>query len=128
MRLRGWLKRIERDARGDLDSFELEDGSRYYYDPASLDVFLHMTECLRAQSAGKTTFPEPPPVVAAIARAKNREAALEKVFEGGLFVMPYDPEALIKEGRFLPSSMVAGEELGEIAEDLSEQARAEREG
>ena len=35
--------------------------------------------------------------------------------------MPYDSEALIERGEFVPVSMVAGRELGERAEDLSEQ-------
>jgi hypothetical protein len=35
--LRNWIKRLERGAREDLASFVLEDGSRYYYDPASGD-------------------------------------------------------------------------------------------
>jgi hypothetical protein len=32
MSLRGWIKRLERRAREDLESFELLDGSIYYYD------------------------------------------------------------------------------------------------
>jgi len=121
MGLRGKLRRLERDARGNLDSFQLEDGSRFYFDPASCEVFLHNSACLEAQSGGKTTFPEPPPVVKAIARARDRAAALNKVFEGGFMVMPYDTEALIERGEFVPVSMVVGRELGEVAEDLSEQ-------
>ena len=40
MGLRGWLKRLERDARGELASFILEDGSRhYYYNPDKRRVF-----------------------------------------------------------------------------------------
>jgi hypothetical protein len=31
-RFRGWLKRLERAASEDLESFELLDGSTYYYD------------------------------------------------------------------------------------------------
>src|SRR3712207_8758417 len=38
---RHWVRRLERDARGSLDSFELEDGGRFYFDPASYEVFLH---------------------------------------------------------------------------------------
>jgi hypothetical protein len=81
---------------------------------------LHSMECLRAQGEGKTTFPEPPPVVKAIARAKDREVALAKVFNGGFVVMPYDTEALIERGEFVPVSMVVGRELGEPLEDPSE--------
>jgi hypothetical protein len=112
------LRRFEQAARDHLESFVLEDGSRCYYDPASAEVFLHSMECLRAQGEGKTTFPEPPPVVKAIARAKNRDAAFEKVFDGTFSVVPYDTEALVNRGEFVPRSMVAGRELGETADDL----------
>ncbi len=86
-----------------------------------------MLSCLKAQSRGETTFPAPPPVVKAIANAKNRAAAFDQVFEGDVFVLPYEREALIERGEFVPRSMVAGRELGEgPLPDLSEQARAER--
>jgi hypothetical protein len=81
---------------------------------------LHSMDCLRAQHEGKTTFPEPPPLVKAIARAKNRAAAFEKVYSGTFSVMPYDPEALVERGELRPCSMVVGRELGEPLPDLSE--------
>ncbi len=37
MGLKRWMRRIERAAQGEVESFELRDGSRYYYDPASWD-------------------------------------------------------------------------------------------
>jgi hypothetical protein len=114
------LRRFEQAAREHLESFVLEDGSRFYYDPVSPEVFLHSMECLEAQGEGKTTFPEPPPVVKAIARAKNRDAAIEKVFDGTFSVVPYDTEALVNWGEFVPRSMVASRELGEPLPDLSE--------
>ncbi len=120
MGFRDKLRRFEQAARDHLESFVLEDGSRFYYDPASAEVFLHSMECLEAQGEGKTTFPEPPPVVKAIARARDREAALNKVFAGAFIVMPYDTEALIERGEFVPVSMVVGRELSEPLEDLAE--------
>jgi hypothetical protein len=120
MGLRNKVRRLEAAARGDLDNFELEDGSRFYFDPEDYTVFMHTMECLGAQGESKMTFPEPPPVVKAIARAKDREAALEKVVDGGFMVMPYDTEALVERGEFVPVSMVVGRELGEPLEDLSE--------
>jgi hypothetical protein len=118
------MHRLEAALRDRLDSFELEDGSRFYFDRTSGERFLHSMSCLRAQGEGKTTFPEPPPKVKAIARAKDRAAAFEKVYSGDLVVMPYDVQALIERGEFVPVSMVVGRELGEVAEDLSEQAKA----
>ena len=120
MVLRDKLKRLERDARENLDWFSLEDGLRFYYDPAGPDVFLHSLACLAAQGEGKTTFPEPPPVVKAIARANDRAAAFSKVYDGGFMVMPYDADALIERGEFVPVSLVAGRQLGELLEDLNE--------
>jgi hypothetical protein len=73
--LKGQLKRIEQGLRGTLESFVLEDGSRYY-DPTSAERFLHGMDCLRTQGEGKTTFPEPPKTIKALARARDRGAAL----------------------------------------------------
>jgi hypothetical protein len=41
--LRSWIKRLEHAAQGGLASFELVDGSRYYYDrlEAAKETFLH---------------------------------------------------------------------------------------
>jgi hypothetical protein len=120
MGLRSWLKRVEHSARGTLASFELEDGSRFYFDPEQGEVFLHTCECLRAQGEGATAFPEPPPVVQAIARAKDRRAAFERVYSGDFSVLPYDRDALIERGELVPVSMVVGVALGEVLPDLSE--------
>jgi hypothetical protein len=38
--LRRQLKRLEEELRGSLQSFVLEDGSRYYYNPTSGELFL----------------------------------------------------------------------------------------
>jgi hypothetical protein len=120
-KLRWALNALKRDARENLDSFILEDGSRFYFDATSPATFLHSIACLGAQGEGKTTFPEPPPVVKAIARAKDRAAAFSKVYgDANFLVLPYDAEALIVRGEFVPVSMVAGRELGETLDDLSE--------
>jgi hypothetical protein len=119
-RIRGWLKRLERDARKDLASFVLEDGSRHYYDPESGDCFLHSMDCLRAQGDGEP-FPEPPETVKAIARAKDRRTALNQLYPNGSFgVFPYEPEALVERGELVPRSLVAGRMLGEPLPYLSE--------
>jgi len=120
MPLRGWIKRLERDARGDLESFILEDGSRHYYDPQSGECFLHAMECMRAQHLGGEAFPEPPETLKAIARARDRRAALNQLYGGTFDVFPYEREALVERGELVPRSLVAGRELGEPLEDLSE--------
>ncbi len=121
MGLRGKVRALERMARGQVESFELEDGSRHYYDPSSAERFLHSLECLRAQGEGKTSFPEPPETVRALLRAKDRAAALKQVYGNGSFTLiPYDTEALVLRGELVPRSMVVGKELGEALPDLSE--------
>jgi hypothetical protein len=119
MALKGWLKRLEQAARGDLANFMLEDGSRHYFDPKSGELFLHGCACLRAQHDGEP-FPEPPETIKALRRARDRGAALELVTGGTLGIFPYDPEALVERGVLVPRSLVAGRELGAPVEDLSE--------
>jgi hypothetical protein len=121
MGVRGRLKRLERGSREDLASFVLEDGSRHYYDPQSGECFLHSMDCLRAQGDG-VPFPEPPETVKAIARAKDRRAALDQLYSGGSFgLFPYEPEALVERGELVPRSLVAGRDLGDgPIPDLSE--------
>jgi hypothetical protein len=121
MGLRSRVKRLERAARGDLASFVLEDGSRYYYDPQSGECFLHSMDCLRAQGDCEP-FPEPPETVKAIVRARDRRAALDQLAPNGSFgVFPYEVEALVGRGELVPRSLVAGRELGDPDPgDLSE--------
>ena len=120
MGLRDSLRRLRREMAGDLDSFVLESGDRYYFDPASLELISHIFDCLHAQGAGEP-FPEPPPVVRAIARAKHREAALHQVVGGGDLLFPYKVPDLVESGELVPRSLVVGHELGEgPLPDLSE--------
>ena len=41
MGLRARLQRLEHRAQGSLVSFELLDGSRSYYNPQTLELFMH---------------------------------------------------------------------------------------
>ncbi len=115
MGLRGKLKSLEKALRGNLDSFELSDGTRYYF---SLEetwetAFIHMTDCLRAQAEG-VSFPEPPEICHAIARAKDRRGALEAIGGGrSALLLPYERDALVERGELIERSMVRGHELGE---------------
>ena len=121
MGLREQLRGLKRDLRGNLDSFPLEDGTRYWFDPSSAELFLHAVGCLSAQGDG-VDFPEPPETLKAVARARHREAALNQVLGGASFVLfPYEFEALVERGELVPRSLVAGHELGEgPLPDLSE--------
>ena len=118
MGLRGNLRRLERGAREDLASLILEDGSRYY-NPESGECFLHACACIRAGSKGEP-FPGPE-TIKALTRARHLSAALNQLYPGGSFgVFPYEVEALVERGELVPRSLVAGRELGEVLEDLSE--------
>jgi hypothetical protein len=119
---RGWVKRLEHSSRGDLRSFLLEDGTRYYYDPSSPEIFLHGMDFGSAQFNGDP-LPEPPETIKAITRARNRAAALDAVVTGDPDNFPYERDALIADGELVPRSLVAGYELGEKIEgskDLAE--------
>jgi hypothetical protein len=121
--LRSWIKRLERDARGELASFELLDGSRYYFDPTSWEIFEHYYECLKAGSAHN--WPEPPEVVRKLTEAKDVERAIEKVRGEGWSFLVYDENILIHERRLEPRGLVARYDpnLGEhVIRDPYEQA------
>ena len=118
MGLRARLERLERVARGTLVSFELLDGSRFYYNPQTLELFLHWTKCLDAGNPDK--WPEAPEAVRKVTEAKNPEAALERI-SGGAAWLPYDREALLRERVIRPRSLVAGRDVyDQEVEDLSE--------
>src|SRR5215211_2342150 len=104
--LRSWVKRVEHAARGNLASFELLDGSRYYYDPASWELFMHWYECLGETSTHN--WPEAPEVIRKLCEAKDPQAALDAVMEEqrtfGTFA--YDPDILVNERRLEPWGLV----------------------
>jgi hypothetical protein len=123
--LRAWLKRLERGARGEMGSFELLDGSRYYFDPLSGELFLHWCDCIRA--GNPPDWPEPPEVVRKLCEARDVRRALEELTDPGVVgtsgftCLVYDAETLINERRLEPRSLVAGRDAYDQAvEDLSE--------
>jgi len=116
--VRSRLRRLARAARGHLASFELEDGSRFYWDRQSGELFLHLCDCLRHHHEPER--PEPPEVVKALARAMDRRAAFAEVFGPYRDMLPYDEQALVERGEIVPISLVVGRELGEPLPDLSE--------
>jgi hypothetical protein len=99
---RGKLKRLERAARGAVDSFALVDGSRHYFDPSGGEQFLHAMRCVRAHHEGKP-YPVPPETIKALTRARSRGAALDRV-AGDTF--PYEREDLVERGELVPRSLV----------------------
>jgi hypothetical protein len=112
--LRSWIKRLEREARGNLETFELLDGSRYYYDPWETNkrLFLHAYDMYLG-----ITSPAPE-IFHKICEAKDPEAVLATIAaeNPGEFVDPaalYDFDALIHERKLMPI-------IADPPEDLSE--------
>ena len=118
MPLRSWIKRLERDAREDLESFELQGGITYYYDRLETykEQFLHACDL----QLGRGEWPEPPEVYRKICEAKDRAAVLERFKPENpqvAFVNVaelFDTDALIHKRRLVPLLAV------EPPEDLSE--------
>jgi hypothetical protein len=104
--MRRWIKRLEHAARGDLASFELLDGSRYYFDTASPELFMHWYECGKAGSAHN--WPDPPEVLSKLTEAKDVEQTAELVRgEGSWDFFVYDIEVLIGERTLEPRGLVS---------------------
>ena len=118
MGLRGDLRRLERGAREDLESFVLEDGSRYYFDRLETykELFLHAYD---VQLGDADKWPEPPEVYRKVCEAKDPAAVLEQFKpedpERALVnpVELFDTDVLVRERRLVPLSV-------EPAVDLSE--------
>jgi hypothetical protein len=112
------LKRLKQASRDDLVSFELRDGSRYYYVQGG-ELFMHWYECIGA--GNPENWPEPPEVVRKLTEAKDPRAALAEVMGGGDDYLTFEPEILINERRLEPRSLVADRDVhGQDVEDLSE--------
>jgi len=117
------LQRLEKAAQGKLGYFVLREGGRYWFDPVSIHVelFTHSMNSIRADYGGEPRA-DPPEIMGALARAKDRKAALEGLYpEGGSMPLSaYDLRALVERGELVPRSFVAGREVGERLEGLSE--------
>ena len=136
MGLRSWVKRVEHAARGDLASFELLDGSFYYYDPTSWELFMYWHDCAVQDTAHD--WPEAPEVIRKLCEAKDPEGALEQVMStAGFGGLVYDPEVLIAERRLVPRGLISRfdphrgkhvvlDPYDSRVEDLSEQAKDAR--
>jgi hypothetical protein len=119
MGLRGKLKRLERHASEDFESFELLDGSTYYYDRLETykELFLHACDL----QLGKGEWPEPPEVYRKMCEARDVAKVLERF-------KPEEPERAFVNLAVLYDTDVLVNERRLVAlyhapvEDLSEQA------
>jgi hypothetical protein len=117
------LQRLERAVRGKLGYFELQGGSRYWFDPGSppIELFGHASKSLRADYNCEPR-PDPPEILRALTHAKDRKTALERLYPegGGMLFCAYDLEALAERGELVPRSFVTSREVGERVEDVSD--------
>jgi hypothetical protein len=117
MSLRGWIKRLERRAREDLESFELLDGSIYYYDRLETykELFLHACDL----QLGKGEWPEPPEVYRKMCEARDVAEVLERFKpedpERAFVNLAelYDTDVLVNERRLVPLYHAPVEDLSE---------------
>jgi hypothetical protein len=116
-RLRDAWRRLRRELEGELESFELRDGSRFYYDAGEVykEVFLHSMECGKAE--GLSGWPKPPEVYLKMCEAKDPGAVLERFAPSDkpawFIELPYEREALIHERRLVPVEHEPVEDLSE---------------
>ncbi len=101
-RLRDALARLRREMRGELESFALADGSRYFYNPmeAHAAVFLHGVKCVTTDSP--EDWPPPPEVYQKLTEARDPATVLERLTSAEAVEFPYDREALVSERRLVP--------------------------
>ncbi len=122
MSLRGKLDRLQKTMQGKLSFFELADGQRYYFEPqrAFWATFRFFTESMTADYK-REPRPDPPAVLKAVAGARDRSEALNRVMDGGSH-LPLDRTALVGRGEFVPRSLVAGREYADLGvpKDLGE--------
>ena len=103
--MRSWIRRLERDARGHLESFELLDGSTYYYDRLETygELFVHACDL----QLGRGEWPEPPELYRKMCEARDPAAVLERLGpeepEGALVDVSYifDTNVLVNERRLV---------------------------
>jgi hypothetical protein len=118
MTLKGQLRRLERGLRGTLESFVLEDGTRYYFDPIETykELFLHAVD---VQLGEAEKWPEPPEVYRKMCEARDPAAVLERFRPENpqsAFVDPtalFDTDAFVNERRLVPISYEPPEDLSE---------------
>ena len=118
------LQRLEKAAQGKLGYFELREGGRYWFDPdsAHVELFTHSMNSMRADYGGEPR-PDPPEIMRALARAKDRKAALAGLYPTGesMRFSAYDLEALVERGELVPRSFVDSGEMGEQPDDFSDE-------
>ena len=120
--MRAKLRRLEAEVRRTLDHIELADGSRHWYDRAETAKELFLYSCASARAGRVADRPEPPEIVRAVAGARDRRAALDRVApDSPLSFFVVEREPLVERGELVHRSFVAGRDADDSpVEDLSE--------
>ena len=116
--MRSWIKRLERAASEDLESFELLDGTIYYFDRLETykELFMHAYD---VQLGDAHKWPGPPEVYRKLCEAKDPAAVLERFKpedpERAFVNLAelYDTDALVRERRLVPLTHEPLEDLSE---------------
>jgi hypothetical protein len=125
MGLKEKIGRLKRAMEGRVDYIELVDGSRYFYEPEQIwgQVFGHGGDCLRADYKSEQR-PEPPEILQALARARDRRSAVERLYAAGSHpFIAYDMEALVERGALIPRSLLANHSYEESLEHFARKNR-----
>src|SRR5215211_803831 len=113
MGLRDKLRRLQKAAEGELESFELLDGSRFYYDTieTAKELFLHSYDCQLGRPWPAKLVPQ---IYLAVCEAKDPAAVLERLMPSDKFVdLPYERDTLINEKRLVLIEREPVEDLSE---------------
>jgi len=107
MARRDLLKRLERSATGELDSFKLRDGSVFYYNRTETYAALYLF-CYDMELATESdVLPQPPEILHKMCQAEDPAEVLERfkpTNPQGAFVdlsWVYDLDVLVRERRLV---------------------------
>jgi hypothetical protein len=99
------LTHLERAARGEVESFELRDGSRFYFDylQTARAMYLHSIKCHTADTVEE--WPAPLQIHLKLLEARDPATVLTHLDPPGgpqFAPLPYDRNTLISERRLVP--------------------------
>jgi hypothetical protein len=114
--LRSWVRSLERRSKRGLESFELLDGSRFYYDPARAykDLFVYSYDAILGNP-----WPQPPEILRRLTEAADIQRALKQLEperpEASLVCVSelFDMDALLKRRELIPLEQKPVEDLSE---------------
>ena len=112
---RSTIRRLQQALRGSLESFELLDGSTYYYDPA--EAYKELFLCAYGLQLGQVG--EPPELFQKLIQAKDPAGVLKRLepeSPAHAFVNVaemYDRDALVQQRRLVPNVVPQPEDLSE---------------